>query len=142
MKQCAHCKEFKHLDEFAYSNRILKSRQKHCRACMSDFNKASYNKRKTEYRQNIYDNREKRRLDNRQFVWNYLSTHPCVDCGERDPRLLEFDHVRGNKKENISQLATGRYSFETIQKEISKCEVRCANCHRRKTHEEPGWFSG
>ena len=142
MKQRAHCKEFKHLDEFAYSNRILKSRQKHCRACMSDFNKASYNKRKTEYRQNIYDNREKRRLDNRQFVWDYLSTHPCVDCGERDPRLLEFDHVRGNKKENISQLATGRYSIETIQKEISKCEVRCANCHRRKTHEERGWFSG
>jgi hypothetical protein len=44
MKKCAHCKEFKHLNEFAYSNKILKTRQKHCRACMSKFNIASYQK--------------------------------------------------------------------------------------------------
>ena len=139
MKKCAHCKEFKPLNEFAYSNRILKTRQKHCRDCMSKFNKASYEKADKE---KIYENRRKRAETARQYVWDYLSSHPCVDCGESDPRLLEFDHVSGRKKDSVSQLATGRHSIETIQKEIDKCVVRCVACHRKKTYDDRGWFRG
>ena len=127
------------MEEFAFSNRILKTRQKHCRSCMSKFNKASYEKADKE---KIYDNRRKRAEAARQYVWDYLSTHPCVDCGESDPRLLEFDHVRGRKKSAVSQLATGRHSIETIQKEIDKCVVRCVSCHRKKTYDDRGWFKG
>ena len=141
-KQCAHCREEKAIDEFAYSNRLLGKRQKHCRACMSMFNKNSYNKKTPEEKQKIYDNRTKRRENARQYVWDYLASNPCIDCGETDPRLLEFDHVRGKKKAAISVLASGRYSIETIQAEIAKCEVRCTSCHRKKTYRDRGWFRG
>ena len=62
--------------------------------------------------------------------------------GFYDPRLLEFDHVKGRKKDSVSQLATGRHSIETIQKEIDKCVVRCVACHRKKTYDDRGWFRG
>lgn len=141
-KQCVHCREVKSVEEFAYSNRLLGTRQKHCRACMSKFNKESYERNKKKRRKSIYEKRQERREEARRYVWDYLSTHPCVDCGETDPRLLEFDHVRGKKVDSVSQLANGRYSLETLQKEIAKCVVRCANCHRKKTYTERGWFRG
>lgn len=66
----------------------------------------------------------------------YLETHPCVDCGENDPVVLEFDHVRGEKEFNIADVARNAVGREKLQEEIQKCEVRCANCHRRKTKRE------
>jgi hypothetical protein len=79
---------------------------------------------------------------NRLFVLDYLLGHPCVDCGERDPVVLDFDHVRGVKKAGVCFLANiGTASLETLRAEIEKCEVRCANCHRRKTAIQFDWKS-
>jgi hypothetical protein len=74
-----------------------------------------------------------------QYVLDYLSTHRCVECGESDPVVLEFDHVRGKKTLTISQMIRDRYSLDNIQKEIDKCDVLCANCHREKTRKQLGW---
>jgi len=81
--------------------------------------------------------KRKSRARNRQFILEYLSKHPCVDCPEKDPVVLEFDHVRGKKLDTISNLAF-RYtsSLKKIVSEIKKCEVRCANCHRRRHAKE------
>ena len=106
---------------------------------MSKFNKASY--QKTD-KQRKYDNKKKRRETARQYVWDYLSTHPCVECGESDPRVLEFDHIRGRKYKSVSVLADGNYSLDKVKAEIRKCQVLCSNCHRKKTYKERGWFSG
>jgi len=65
--------------------------------------------------------------------------HPCVGCGETDPVVLEFDHVRGEKKWNVA-MCYGR-SMESLVEEIAKCEIRCANCHRRRTAEHRGWHA-
>lgn len=73
---------------------------------------------------------------NKAFVRGYLEQHPCVDCGETDVRVLEFDHVRGKKKECISNLMKRAYSLEIVKLEISKCEIRCANDHKRRHFEE------
>ena len=67
----------------------------------------------------------------RNYVLSYLNSHPCVDCGESDPIVLEFDHMR-DKVFNISE-ASG-YGLDRIKLEIDKCEIRCAHCHRRKTY--------
>lgn len=71
---------------------------------------------------------------NRDYIIAYLQDHPCVDCGESDIIVLDFDHVRGQKQYNISDIVRG-HTLETIQKEIAKCEVRCSNCHRRVTYK-------
>lgn len=63
----------------------------------------------------------------KQRIIEYFSLHPCVDCGMADYRCLEFDHVRGVKEFEISRVA---YSWDRVLREIEKCDVRCANCHR------------
>lgn len=68
-----------------------------------------------------------------EFIIEYLIMHPCVDCGETNPLVLQFDHVNDNKKLSISTMVSQRYSLKTIAKEIEKCEVRCANCHTIET---------
>ena len=78
--------------------------------------------------------------ENKRKLYAYLSSHPCVDCGQTDIRCLEFDHVRGNKTTTISDLIQRAASWSTIEAEIAKCEVRCANCHRRKTLERGKWW--
>jgi hypothetical protein len=54
--------------------------------------------------------------------------------------VLEFDHVRGVKKSDICKLANRPANLETLADEIEKCDVRCANCHRRRTVKELKWF--
>ena len=72
-----------------------------------------------------------RKATARAFVSEYLNSHPCVDCGERDQIVLEFDHMR-DKEYEISKMVASGLNLESIKTEIEKCEVRCANCHRRR----------
>ena len=72
---------------------------------------------------------------NKAFVDRLKRMFNCVDCGESNPIVLEFDHVRGKKKKAIADMVSHSYSIETIKEEIRKCEIRCANCHRIKTLE-------
>lgn len=83
---------------------------------------------------------ERKRLC-RQYLLTYLMDHPCVDCGEADPVVLEFDHVRGTKSDGLSNLVVAA-NMARLVAEIAKCEVRCANCHRRKTALAQGWYAG
>ncbi|MGP6177030.1 hypothetical protein ACTU6U_06995 [Microbacterium sp. A196] len=75
------------------------------------------------------------RAKNFRLFVEFLSEHPCVDCSEADPIVLEFDHLPGvEKRFNISTAVTGSTrSWALILSEIEKCEVVCANCHRRRT---------
>lgn len=75
-----------------------------------------------------------RRKRNAQYILEYLAVHACINCGEKDPIVLEFDHLH-SKVKDISDMSKGCWSLEKIQEEIDKCEVRCANCHRRITHQ-------
>lgn len=77
---------------------------------------------------------------NRDYVLNYLKKNPCVDCEESDPIVLQFDHVRGEKKRNISQMVARHAKLEVIKEEIKKCDVRCANCHARVTASRGGFW--
>lgn len=76
-----------------------------------------------------------KRARNKEYIAEYLGSHSCVDCGESDPIVLEFDHVRGEKRKDVSVMVQQCCSIQTIRNEIDKCEVRCANCHRRVTHK-------
>ena len=61
---------------------------------------------------------------------------PCADCGISFPYyVMQFDHVRGEKALNIGNVTSKGLSITKLKKEISKCDVVCANCHAIRTHE-------
>jgi 5-methylcytosine-specific restriction endonuclease McrA len=77
-----------------------------------------------------------RRHRNRMYLYNYLREHPCGLCGEADPVVLDFDHLRDKRREvTILAILSGRANLVA---EIAKCRVLCANCHRRQTAERAG----
>ena len=99
-----------------------------------------YQAHKEEYKKRARAFSDKQRLILRDYVWSFLLEHPCVDCSEKNPIVLQFDHLR-DKKYTIANMATKGVSLETLKAEIAKCEVRCANCHMKKTAKDFGWWS-
>ena len=77
----------------------------------------------------------------RVYINTHLQANPCIDCGESNTIVLEFDHINDDKEFNISDAVRSGYGMPRIIAEIAKCEVRCANCHRKKTYERGGWTS-
>ena len=76
------------------------------------------------------DAKTKRRKQLREQLQEYKKTVICEQCGHNDYRVLEFHHHKDDKKANITKLTCHGYSWHTIQAEINKCQVLCANCHR------------
>lgn len=67
----------------------------------------------------------------REFISNYKINKGCVDCGyNKHPSALDFDHVEGVKDLNVCFSK----SITQAKREIEKCEVVCANCHRIRTY--------
>lgn len=99
-----------------------------------------YINNRSDYRAKQKQWRKEFRKTIRSKLIEYLKTHPCVDCGETDCSVLEFDHVRGDKKDNVATLLNCDTSWNNLQKEIDKCEVRCANCHKRRSAKQFGWY--
>ena len=132
MKICGSCKKRKRLTSF--HRKGDKHRDK-CKDCAKAYHKAHYEANKAKYLQQGKARRDR----NRKFVQQYLSEHPCVDCGEDDPVVLDADHIE-KKQFTISYGVSAGYGWEKIAQELAKCEIRCANCHRRKTAQAGGWF--
>jgi len=97
--------------------------------------KEHYKKNKAAYISRAIKHKNKKRIEARNFINDYLATHPCVDCGEKDIIVLEFDHVNSTKLGNIADFKVKGWSLKKLENEILKCEVRCANCHRRVTYK-------
>ena len=95
-----------------------------------------YKENKSLTKARVFARRKKLRAEKQKKILEYLAEHPCVDCGETDVIVLQFDHVRGKKKYALSNIISGGHSWFTVLNEIEKCEVRCANCHLRKTVKE------
>lgn len=131
MKRCPHCDQSKPIDAFAWRNRAQGRRAPFCRACQKDYMRRHYLANRDVYIARAVENKRTAKLTRTQRLLEFFATHPCVDCGEDDPVVLEFDHLR-DKEFDISQ---GYYSrpWSVVLEEIDKCEVVCANCHRRRT---------
>lgn len=135
--ECTRCGERKTAAEFPPVRRDEERLQTWCRACFAVVNAENYVGYYARDRDRIHERQRGRREDIRGRLIANLSEHPCVDCGETDIVVLEFDHV-GEKVADVSTYANGSRAWTTIAAEIAKCEVRCANCHRRKTLERQG----
>lgn len=96
----------------------------------STYGKSHYQRNKQKYLNQV----SARRLRNRKHVRAIKETGSCVDCGIRDWRVLDFDHLPGVEKcFEISDSIGRGLSLKKIDSEIAKCELVCANCHRIRT---------
>ena len=137
MRKCSRCKIKKSLEEFNYKDKAKGLRQYQCKDCSRDYIRSHYERNKDYYLKKAFKRNKRIRKEIRSYAWIYLCTHSCIDCGEKDPVVLEFDHI-SNKTAAISEMSRN-HTLEAVRKEIEKCQVRCANCHRRKTAKEQGW---
>jgi hypothetical protein len=121
LKKCYYCKTEKERNDFRKNRSKKDGLSSACKKC-SDFLK----------NQKIKENQE--------FVFQYLKLSSCVDCGNKDPVVLDFDHIHGEKRMSISKMIYKIRSRRKIIDEIDKCTIRCANCHRIKTAKDYGYF--
>jgi len=111
-KKCNCCGEEKTLENFySNGNYLGKKRYKpNCKKCDSKIRKS---------------NRD-------DFIKNYFGGWKCSRCGF-EGRPIQFDchHARGVKKFSIARatqnVTTGG---AVLLKELYKCDLLCANCHR------------
>ncbi len=120
-------------EDFHWKYKKRGIRTTRCKYCQSELSKSHYQNNKQIYKDRTRRNKAQILRENKSRLHLYLFTHPCVDCNQKDIRVLEFDHVSGQKSGEISDLLRQGYSWLTIEAEIAKCEIRCANCHRIKT---------
>ena len=138
-RTCTKCFLLKPIEEFPWKYESLGKRHSVCKECTAKRSNAWYQDNKASHIQNVMANKIADRERARRFVAAYLSTHPCVSCGESDPVVLEFDHIKG-KNAAIARLVADGATIERLQSEIDLCQVLCRNCHARKTATERGFF--
>jgi len=134
-KICKSCKEEKLIEDFHMASGGY--RQAICKTCESSYRKQWYSKNKERVKKQVSANNKRYIEESRVFIGKYLMKHPCVDCGETDLVVLEFDHLpQYTKSFNIGGGVT--ISWERLYAEIRKCEVVCCNCHKRRTVSRRG----
>ena len=139
LRECIWCGLSKPLRAFAFQNKALGTRQYHCRSCHAAYRRAHYLRNRAAYITREVDRIRKRRNENRRLLRDYLRSHSCVDCGEADIVTLQFDHRDRSTKRLEVALLVVRKPWSIVVAEIAKCDVRCANCHRRRTASQLGW---
>ncbi len=141
MKICNKCKENKQESDFTFKNKSKGYLQPNCKSCDHEFHRIYYiaNKNQTLIRNKR--NQAKYISSNRSKLIDFLSKNSCVDCGESNLLVLQFDHLdRSQKEYEVSRLVNCGWPWTTVEREIAKCAVRCANCHLKRTNVQLGWY--
>ena len=138
-KKCGSCGLVKPFSMFPFKNKGLGRRGSTCLACMAAYGREHYARNRGKYLEKAHRSRDRVRAKNDERILAYLLEHPCADCGETDPLVLDFDHREPSmKSDEVSRMVRSR-PWRVVLEEIEKCDVRCANCHRRKTARQFGW---
>ena len=135
LKRCPRCKFELPIEDFGFRDRAHTKVQSYCRSCSNLAWTQWYSKgtNRESHRKLMSKRRARRNRRHRQLVDDAKSV-PCTDCGGRyPPHVMDLDHL-ADKQGEISRLM---YSVgtERLIREIAKCEVVCANCHRIRTHD-------
>ncbi|MGH2377470.1 MAG: hypothetical protein ACRDGT_03265 [Candidatus Limnocylindria bacterium] len=139
LRRCSRCGELKRTDEFPIKNKTTGLRRVWCRPCCRAYGKEHYGRNRPVYLARAKSRRQTELPRIKRIIDDYLRSHPCVDCGESARVVLDFDHRDRSLKRGIVSRLARSCSESTVRAEIEKCDVRCANCHRRRTAEQFNW---
>jgi hypothetical protein len=131
MKICSKCKEEKPVEEFYWKNKEKGLRLSNCKTCRSKMAAERWASGSEKTRN--YAAKARRVLAAQDYLWSVLSNGKCEDCGETNPLVFEFDHIGTDKFRDISKMVSQNYGVEAIKREVAKCEIVCANCHKIRT---------
>lgn len=124
------CKEEKELTLF---NKKVNGHQPYCRPCDNKKSRERYLANADSHKQKVLDRNKINKQKLKKEIRELKSNTPCMDCGIKYPwYVMDFDHVSGEKVDNISTLV-GRLSTVKLRIELKKCELVCSNCHRERT---------
>jgi hypothetical protein len=138
MRWCGRCRRQKPLEDFAWRRKARGQRDNYCRPCRAAYKQEHYAANKQRYIDSAHRRRKRVVAERVAYLVSFLREHPCVDCGEADPIVLEFDHLR-DKKFDIGKGLRDR-EWQSVLDEMAKCDVVCANCHRRRTARRGGFI--
>ena len=139
-KRCFACKETKDAKLFNKNKGKKDGLQSRCKKCQKEYHNNVWYPRNREKLIPIHTKKKKaRRKEHWTRVIELYFLKGCVDCGIKNVKVLEFDHVRGRKVNGVGTMIQDNYGWDSIKKEIDKCEVRCRNCHRLKTFKQFNW---
>lgn len=140
-KKCVICKKEKELLEFNKNKRKKDGLNNVCRECNKIASNKYYINNKEKAKKYALERAKTVRKETRKLYFNLLKNSECVDCGNNNPLVLEFDHKDGVDKYNtIGTLVGNGTTWKNIKKEIDKCDIRCANCHRIRTAKQLNWY--
>jgi hypothetical protein len=138
VRECTLCREILGLECFGFKYRNRGVRQSRCRACCRSLSRLHYERDRGTYKARAALSKAQTQARNRQLLTQHLAGRACADCGVSDLPVLEFDH-REAKRNDVSNLISRSASWALILREIAKCDLVCANCHRRRTARQFGW---
>ena len=126
-KVCTLCKVNKPIQEFSKSSKALDKHQWHCKSCAKE--KIKLYRQQIDYKPKTNEYQLKRRLERKEWAIKYLGDQ-CAKCGNKfQPHIYDFHHKNPKEKENnLGMYLAG--SFTKLKKELDKCILLCANCHR------------
>lgn len=143
--KCSRCGERKlrsdNKERSEYHRRTNGKWYAYCKLCHSQYTKSHYRQHKTVYlaKARRYDAEYKKEIH--VWLYRYFQEHPCVDCDETNPIVLEFDHRDDTDKiAAVSLFVQARRSIKSVQREVAKCDVRCSNCHKKRTAVQQNWY--
>lgn len=138
MRKCGRCGSEKPVEDFAWRRKAKEQRDNYCRPCRAEYKQEHYAANRQRYIDSAHSRRQKMVLERFTYLVAYLREHPCTDCGETDPIVLEFDHLR-DKEFGIAK-GLRDHGWQSVLDEMTKCDVVCANCHRRRTARRGGFM--
>src|ERR1051325_9218597 len=125
MKACPRCGRTLEASEFNVKDRSTGRLQVYCRECSRGYVREHYRRNTAYYTTKARKRNKLVRSETRERLMAYLQEHPCIDCGETDPIVLQFDHVDAKTKQReVSLLMQNYSSWAVIEAEMAKCEVR------------------
>jgi hypothetical protein len=79
-----------------------------------------------------------RNRDEKIKTWlkEYKKSLQCEVCGENHPACLEFHHTNPSEKKFSIGRMKDYMSWKSLNAEIAKCRILCANCHRKEHYEQ------
>jgi hypothetical protein len=138
MKHCPRCNQDKDEAEFGKNRTRPDGLQVQCRTCIKLIHRDWYERNKERHYGNVQKRRKLVSDEITRRLTTYLKSHPCIDCGAADPRVLHVEEKQGEAGFSLKARLLEGATWTALLPDIERCDVRCANCRRIRTAQQFG----